>query len=147
MAQQLPEDFPGPVHLGGKVRTVEPREGDVVVGVNADLVALGVHSADEVLIALNLGADEKEGSVDSPLGKTVQQGGGGGAAGAVVKGEGDELGRRLLFQLRRSVCLKGGFPPCAQRRAHHEYSGHSGGPQDAQPSAPHPHFAAPLFSA
>ena len=66
----------------------------MVIGVNADLMAFRVHPLEQILIILgHLFSDEKEGRLDAPGGKAVQQGGGGGAPGAVVKGEGDESAR------------------------------------------------------
>lgn len=92
VAQDVHELLPGDGYLGIEVGLGETGERDMVVGVNPDLVALGVHAPDEVLVVLQLLADEEKGGLHPPLCQTVQQGGGGGAAGTVVKGEGDELG-------------------------------------------------------
>ena len=63
----------------------------MVVGVKADLMPLPVHAQHQVLVAVQIEADQEEGGLYAPLGQAVQQLGGGGAAGAVVKGQGDEL--------------------------------------------------------
>ena len=92
MAQDGHEALTCDSHLGVKVGLGEAGERHMVIGVDADLVAFGIHAPDEVLIVLQLGADEEEGSLYPPLSQAVQQVGGGGAAGPVVKGERDELG-------------------------------------------------------
>ena len=71
----------------------------MVVGVDADLVALGGHPADQLLVARDAAAHQEEGGGCLPQGQTVQQRAGGGGAGAIVKGEGHQ-GRtaRLNFQ-------------------------------------------------
>ena len=91
VAQQVGEDLPGGGHLGVKVSFGEPCELHMVKGVDADLMPLGVHTEDEVLVVFDLGADQEKGGLHAPLGQAVQQGAGGGAPGTIVKGEGDEL--------------------------------------------------------
>ena len=66
------------------------------VGVVADLVAVRRHAADQVLVALHLPADDKEGGHHPPLRQAVQQGPGGVVPGPVVKSQGHVLG---LFRL------------------------------------------------
>ena len=76
----------------------------VVEGVDADLVAAVGHLADQVLVALDLFPDEKKGGLHPTLLQALQQLGGGGAAGAVVEGEGQQLGL-WLGHLHRAVRL------------------------------------------
>ena len=106
MPQDVFQKLAGLVHLGVKIGPVQAGQLHMVVGVYADLVALGVHTAHQVLVAHDLLPDQKEGGLHPPLGQAVQQLGGGGAAGAVVKGQGDQ-GRRFLH-LRLGV---GGHRP------------------------------------
>ena len=102
-AQDLPQKLPASVHLGGEIGGVQCGQTFVVIGVDADLMALGLHSPHNVLVAGNLLSNEEEGGGHAPLGKAVQQRPRGGPAGAVVKGEGNEFGLLLLLYLRRAV--------------------------------------------
>ena len=91
VAQGGLEQGPGGLHLGVEVGPAQIGELDVVEGVDAHLVPLLVHPAHHVPVVLYLGSDEEKGGLHPALRETVQQAGGGGAAGAVVKGEGDQL--------------------------------------------------------
>ena len=60
----------------------------MVVGVDADLVALRVHPLHQVLHAVGHPPSHQEkGGLHPPLRQAVQQRGGGGAPGSVVKGK------------------------------------------------------------
>lgn len=74
----------------------------MVVGVDADLVALHGHAADQLLIARDAAAHQEEGGGRLPQGQAVQQWAGGGGAGAVVKGEGHQ-GRTACLKFHRGV--------------------------------------------
>ena len=87
----------------------------MVVGMDADLMALRVHPLEQILVILgHLLSDEKEGRLHPARGQAVQQGGGGGATGAVVKGEGNESARwggggsRSLLHRKRDIRRNGG---------------------------------------
>lgn len=91
MAHDVHQELPGGVHLGVKVRLGQARELYVVEGMDANLVPLHIHPLHQVTVVAQVLPHQEEGGLHPPLGQAVQEGGGGGAAGAVVKGEGNEL--------------------------------------------------------
>ena len=93
--QNLLEQGTGALHLGRKVRSVQPGEEYMVIGVNADLMPLPVHALYHIRVGLRLSAHQEEGGLHPALRQGVQQAGGGGAPGAVVEGQGDIPGSLL----------------------------------------------------
>ena len=90
----------------------------VIVGVNADLVAVFRHAPDKGLLTLDAVAHQEEGGLDLPESQTVQQAGGGGGSGAVVKGESHQGGllrhrppTRRPLPLRLALGRAGTGPP------------------------------------
>ena len=88
-------------HLEVEVRPREVRDAAVIVGVNADLVAVFRHAPDKGLLTLDAVAHQEEGGLDLPESQTVQQAGGGGGSGAVVKGESHQGGDDYKYGSRK----------------------------------------------
>ena len=74
----------------------------MIIGVDADLVALGGHAADQLLVARDAVPYQEEGGGHLPQGQAIQQRAGGGGAGAVVKGESHQ-GRFTDLNFRRGI--------------------------------------------
>ena len=100
----------------------------MVPGVAAHLVALCLHPPDQVLIALDLPADQEKGGAGAPLLQAVQQPLRSIPAGAVVKGDGDQL-------VRREQGVRPSFRHRAARRAAGQQC--QGQAQKKQASSPH----------
>lgn len=79
----------------------------MIVGVNADLVAVFRHAPDKGLLTLDAVAHQEEGGLDLPESQTVQQAGGGGGSGAVVKGESHQGGSSGTVTEPAASCLCG----------------------------------------
>lgn len=79
----------------------------MIVGVNADLVAVFRHAPDKGLLTLDAVAHQEEGGLDLPESQTVQQAGGGGGSGAVVKGESHQGGLLRHRHRPAAPCLCG----------------------------------------
>lgn len=78
----------------------------MIVGVNADLVAVFRHAPDKGLLTLDAVAHQEEGGLDLPESQTVQQAGGGGGSGAVVKGESHQGAPPAPSPTRRPLPLR-----------------------------------------
>ncbi len=72
----------------------------MVKGVDADLMALPGHAADQLLIALKAVSQQKEGGGHLPQGQLVQKAARSGRPGPVVEGEGHHRHLRLDLHLR-----------------------------------------------
>ena len=124
MAQNPGEQTAGAPHLGVEVGPVQAGEGHMVIGVDADLVALRVHPLHQVLHAVGHPPSHQEkGGLHPPLRQAVQQRGGGGAPGSVVKGErqqsplgGGGRGRGLHPLRENSVHWKRRLRPARRQR-------------------------------
>lgn len=88
----------------------------MIVGVNADLVAVFRHAPDKGLLTLDAVAHQEEGGLDLPESQTVQQAGGGGGSGAVVKGESHQGGLLRHRHRPAAPCLCG-WPWAGRHRA------------------------------
>ena len=98
--QDVPELGADAPHLKVEVLAGQAGHRDVVEGVDADLMALPGHAADQLLIALKAVSQQKEGGGHLPQGQLVQKAARSGRPGPVIEGEGHHRHLQLDFHLR-----------------------------------------------